>query len=74
MGYLIILPDTTDTVYFLSSDIISVNGIWYKIYGHTLANKFKSIIASDGLHIFTIISLLSTEGLKDKYILEFPYF
>lgn len=47
MGYLIMLPDTTDTVYFLSSDIISINGTQYKVYGQTLADKFKSIIESE---------------------------
>lgn len=47
MGYLIMLPDTMDTVYFFSSDIICINEIQYKVYGQTLANKFKSIIESE---------------------------
>lgn len=47
MMYLIILSDSQDTIYFLSSDIISINGTQYKVYGSTLSTKFKAIIESE---------------------------
>lgn len=47
MGYLIILSNNQDTVHFLSSDIISINGTQYKVYGRELSTEFKSIIESE---------------------------
>lgn len=47
MGYLIVLSDNQDTIHFLSPDIISINGIQYKIYGRTLSTEFKLIIEGE---------------------------
>lgn len=46
MGYLIIVSDNQDTIHFFSSNIISINGTQYQVYGRALSTGFKSIIES----------------------------
>lgn len=47
MGYLIIVSDNQDTIHFFSSNIISINGTQYQVYGRALSTGFKSIIESE---------------------------
>lgn len=46
MGFHIYISGTKDDICFFSKDIIDINGVQYKIYGSSLAERLKQIIES----------------------------
>ena len=47
IGYILLPENSNKNIYFLSPDIISIDGTQYKIYGQTLSLKVKQIIESE---------------------------